>query len=55
MLKEHLMKNCVDFQALLTDKQTDDIDGLQMMEELDVLSVLVKPKRHTIRSTAVHN
>jgi hypothetical protein len=38
------MKHCVDLQALLTDKQTGeaDIDGLQMMEELDVLSVLVK-------------
>jgi hypothetical protein len=38
------MKRCVDLQTLLTDRQTDeaDIDGLQMMEELDVLSVLVK-------------
>jgi hypothetical protein len=51
------MKHCVDLQALLTDKQTGeaDIDGLQMMEELDVLSVLVKTKRSTTRSTAVHN
>jgi hypothetical protein len=42
--KEHLMKHCVDLQVLLTDKQTReaDIDVLQMMEELDVLSVLVK-------------
>jgi hypothetical protein len=38
------MKHCVDLQALLTDRQTReaDIDGLQMMEELDALSVLVK-------------
>jgi hypothetical protein len=51
------MKHCVDLQALLTDRQTEeaDIDGLQMMEELDALSVLVKTKRPTIRSTAVHN
>jgi hypothetical protein len=38
------MKHCVDLQALLTDRQTGDADtdGLQMMEELDALSVLVK-------------
>jgi hypothetical protein len=44
MSKEYLMKHCVDLQALLTDKQTDkaDTDGLQMMEQLDALSVLVK-------------
>jgi hypothetical protein len=44
MSKEHLMKHCVHLQALLTDKQTGeaDIDGLQMMEELDALSVLIK-------------
>jgi hypothetical protein len=38
------MKHCVDLQALLTDRQTGeaDIDGLQMMGELDALSVLVK-------------
>jgi hypothetical protein len=56
MSKEHLMKHCVDLQALHTDKQTgeSDIDGLQMMEELDVLSVLVKSKRPTVRSTAVN-
>jgi hypothetical protein len=44
MSKEHLMKHCVDVQALLTDIQTGeaDIDGLQMAEELDALSVLVK-------------
>jgi hypothetical protein len=43
-VKNHLMKYCVDLQALLTDKQSGeaDINGLQMMEELDVLSVLVK-------------
>jgi hypothetical protein len=31
MSKEHLMKHCVDLQAVLTDKQTGeaDIDGLQ--------------------------
>jgi hypothetical protein len=36
MSEEHLMKHCVDLQALLTDKLTGeaDIDGLQMMEEL---------------------
>jgi hypothetical protein len=46
MSKEHLTKHCVDLQALLTDRQTDeaDIDGLQTMEELDALSVLVKTK-----------
>jgi hypothetical protein len=46
MSKEHLMKHYVDLQALLTDKQTGetDIDGLQTMEELDALSVLVKIK-----------
>jgi hypothetical protein len=57
MSEEHLMKHYVGLQALLTDKQTGeaDIDGLQVMEELDVLSVLVKAKRPTIRSTAVHN
>jgi hypothetical protein len=57
MSKEHLMKHCVDLQALLTDKQTEraDIDGLQMMEELDALSVLIKKKRPTIKSTVVHN
>jgi hypothetical protein len=40
------MKHCVDSQALFTDKQTGkaDINGLQMMEEPDVLSVLVKTK-----------
>jgi hypothetical protein len=44
MSREHLIKHCVDLQALLTGKQTGeaDIDGQQMMEELDVLSVLVK-------------
>jgi hypothetical protein len=44
MSKEHLMKHCVDLQALLTDKQTGeaDIDGLQIMEDVNVLSVLVK-------------
>jgi hypothetical protein len=37
------MKHCVDLQALLTDKQTGEADiGLQMMEQLDALSVLVK-------------
>jgi hypothetical protein len=38
------MKHYVDLQALLTDRQTSgaDIDGLQMMENLDELSVLVK-------------
>jgi hypothetical protein len=48
MSKEHLMKHYVDLQALLTDKQTGkaDIDGLQMMEELDVLSVLEKQMLH---------
>jgi hypothetical protein len=56
MSKEHLKKHCVDLQALLTDRQAELIlIRLQMMEELDVLSVLVKTKRPTIRSTAVHN
>jgi hypothetical protein len=38
------MKQCVDLRALLTDRQTGeaDIDELQMIEELDALSVLVK-------------
>jgi hypothetical protein len=38
------MKHCVDLQALLIDTHTGeaDIDGLQMMEELDALFVLVK-------------
>jgi hypothetical protein len=49
------MKHCVDLQALLTDRQTDDIDALQMMEELDALSVLEKTKPPTIRSAADHN
>jgi hypothetical protein len=44
MSKEHLTKHCVDLQAVLTDKQSGeaDIDGLQMMDELDALCVLVK-------------
>jgi hypothetical protein len=43
------MKHCVHLQVLLTYKQTGeaDIDRLQVMEELDVLSVLVKNERPT--------
>jgi hypothetical protein len=46
MSEEHLMKHCVDLQALLTDKETDeaDTDGLQS-----------KNKCPIIRSAAVHN
>jgi hypothetical protein len=44
MSKEHLTKHCAYLQAILTDKQAGeaDIDGLQMMDELDALCVLVK-------------
>jgi hypothetical protein len=55
MSKEHLVKQCVDLQAFLTDKQRGkaDIDGLQMVGQMDALPVLVK-KCLIIRSTAVN-
>jgi hypothetical protein len=47
MSKEHAMKHCVNLETLLTDKTGEaDTNGLQMIEELDVLSVLVKPNVH---------
>jgi hypothetical protein len=57
MSKEHLMKHCVDSQALLTDKQTGraDIDGLQMNRRTGCVVCFSENKRPTIRSTAVHN
>jgi hypothetical protein len=43
MPKKHLTKHGVNLQSSFTHKQTEaDSDGLQMMEELDALSLLVK-------------
>jgi hypothetical protein len=41
MSEEHLMKHCVDLETFLNDTQAGkaDIDGLQIMEELDASAV----------------